>query len=385
MSTLIFLFWFSIGLIVFTYAVFPLIIIVRGVFFAEEHEKADITPSVSLIIAAYNEEGGIEDKLKNVKELDYYDVEGFEAIIASDGSEDRTNEIVKPYTNEKIRLMELPRQGKAGTLNDAIATAKGEILVFSDANSLYAPDAIHKLVQHFADERVGGVAGNQEYVSTKETASNVGETGYWSFDRQLKLWESKGGNTISATGAIYAIRRDLFMGVPTGVTDDFVTSTRVIAQGYRLVFEPDAIAYEHVAKNQKKEFGRKVRVMTRGLFAVVMMRELFNPARYGFYAFQLFIHKVLRRLLYIPLVVILITNIFLVQVHWFYILTMLGQVALYGTALLGWQMIQRDMKMPKLVSLPTFGVMVYLAAAIATWNLIRGNQIVRWSTHRQTQ
>lgn len=375
----LFLFWLSIALILYTYVLFPILLVIRGTLQAKEHRQEAITPRVSLIIAAYNEAESIEAKIQNIRELDY-PREHFEAIIASDGSDDDTNDLVKPHVDETISLMALPRQGKADTLNEAIAKSTGEILVFSDANSLYAPDAIKQLVKHFADETIGGVAGNQRYVSSKATQDNVGETSYWSFDRQLKIWESDAGNTISATGAIYAIRRNLFQGVPTGVTDDFVTSVRVIAQGYRLVFEPDAIAYETVAKNQKKEFGRKVRVMTRGLNAVLMMSELLNPFKYGFYALQLFTHKVLRRLLYIPLIVIFFSNIPLLTQGWFYQLAFLGQIGLYGSALIGALMIRMSKPLPKIISLPTYGVMVYVAAIFASWNVLRGNKIVRWST-----
>jgi cellulose synthase/poly-beta-1,6-N-acetylglucosamine synthase-like glycosyltransferase len=370
-------FWFSIALILYTFIGFPLLVIIKGLIFPIQHKPAAVTPSVSLVVSAYNEADGIESKLKNISELDY-PLEQFEAIIASDGSTDGTNEIVARYVNDNIKLLALPRQGKAAALNAAIAQTQGEIIVFSDANSLYTPDSIRNLTRHFADESIGGVAGNQKYI--KGSSGDVGETSYWSFDRQLKIWESKAGNTISATGAIYAIRRSLFQGVPAGVTDDFVTSTRVIAQGYRLVFEPDAIAYEHVAKDQKREFGRKVRVMTRGFAAVVLMRELLNPFRYGFYALQLFTHKVLRRLVYIPLVLIFISNFWLLSASNFYFLTLLAQLAVYGLALLGFFMLRAGRRLPRLVALPTYTCMVYVAAALATWKLLRGQRIVQWDT-----
>jgi hypothetical protein len=146
------------------------------------------------------------------------------------------------------------------------------------------------------------------------------------------------------------------------------------------VFEPDAIAYEHVAKDQKREFGRKVRVMTRGFAAVVLMRELLNPFRYGFYALQLFTHKVLRRLVYIPLVLIFISNFWLLSASNFYFLTLLAQLAVYGLALLGFFMLRAGRRLPRLVALPTYTCMVYVAAALATWKLLRGQRIVQWDT-----
>lgn len=377
----LYLFWLSILLLFYTYVGFTVLLIIKATLFPQAYKSAETFPTVSMIIAAYNEVAGIEAKIKNCLELEYPE-DRFEVIIASDGSEDGTNDIVQRYADSKIKLLALPRTGKAGALNAAVAQATGEILVFSDANSMYAKDAIIALSRPFADEKVGGVAGDQRYIKNQRDMDNAGERGYWDFDRYLKEMESRGGHVISATGAIYAIRRSLFTEVLEGVTDDFYTSTRVIIQGYRLVFAGDAAAYEHVAKSQKREFGRKTRVMTRGLYAVLENRELLNPFKYGFYALQLFTHKVLRRLMYIPFIIIFLSNIFLVGYGWFYQLTMLGQVVFYGVALLGLLVESRGFRLPKLLALPTFFCMVYWAALVASWNVVRGHRIRRWSTVR---
>ena len=377
------LFWLSVALLFYTYIGFVLILALRSVLFSTPYYRdPEYTPEVSMIIAAYNEASSIRDKLENILSLNYPS-DKFEAIIASDGSDDGTNEIVAEYEGDLIKLLELPRQGKADALNEAVKQASGEVLVFSDANSIYAEDAIRNLVSPFADSDVGGVAGDQRYLSAKEnSADNTGERSYWSLDRKLKEWESSAGNAISATGAIYAIRKSLFQEVPTGVTDDFTTSTRVIMQGYRLVFVNDAIAYEPVAKSQGREFQRKVRVMTRGLQSVIVNRKLLNPFEYGFYAIQLFSHKVLRRLMYIPFVILFVVNFFLWDVGIFYQLTMLGQLFFYGTALAGWLLARKNIKIPKILALPMYMCMVYTAALLASWNIIRGHRIGRWATVR---
>ena len=382
MTLAMFLFWFSIALLFYTYIGFTLLLAVRSLIRPRPVRAADITPPVSMIISVYNEADGIEAKLNNILALDY-PAGQLEAVIVSDGSDDGTNEIVSRFAEQHpiVKFRARPRAGKAPALNAAVAESTGEILVFSDANSLYKPDAIRWLARPFADPEVGAVAGNQVYTKNLKDAGSMGEQGYWGFDRMLKTLESRGGNTISATGAIYAIRRTLFQEVPGGVTDDFVTSTRAIAQGYRLVFEPNAVAYEVVAKSQK-EFGRKVRILTRGLRAVVEMRALLNPARYGFYALQFFTHKVLRRLMYIPLIVIFLANPFLLSKGWFYVLTMLGQLAFYGLALANWLLEQRGIRLPKPLRIPTYICMVYFAALLATWNLIRGHRIEQWTTAR---
>ncbi len=375
------LFWGSAGLIFYTYFVFPLLTLLRGKLRPQFYRSADITPTVSMIIAAYNEAESIGAKLDNVLSLEY-PRECLEVIVASDGSIDGTNEIVLGYAEQGIKLLPLPRQGKAPALNTAVAASTGEILVFSDANSIYAPDAIQALVRPFADPDVGGVAGNQVYLKGEPGGEGAGEKSYWRFDRQLKQSQSQAGNAISATGAIYAIRRSLFQTVPDGVTDDFVTSTRVILQGYRLVFAPDAIAYEPVAKSSGRELGRKERVITRGLRSVWVNRTLLNPFQYGYYAIQVFSHKVLRRLVVFPLILVLFISPLLWCRGIVYKLATIVQFIFYGCALVGALFMETRIGRSKVFSIPFFFGLVNLASFKAIVNIIRGHRIDRWETQR---
>jgi cellulose synthase/poly-beta-1,6-N-acetylglucosamine synthase-like glycosyltransferase len=380
----LFLFWGATALIVYTYVVFPAVVFLRGRLVRRPYQTAEITPKVSMIIAAHNDARGIGAKLDNILSLDY-PREELEVIIVSDGSNDGTETIVRGYADQGVRLLARPRQGKAPALNAAVAAASGEILVFSDANSMYAPDAIRALARPFADPEVGGVAGNQVYLPKPASAaeSSAGEHTYWNFDRKLKQSQSTAGNAISATGAIYAIRRALFQGVPLGVTDDFATSTSVIAQGYRLVFAPDAIAYEPAAQSSVVEFGRKTRVITRGLRGVLVRRELLNPFRYGFYALQLFSHKLLRRLVVFPLLALLLVSPLLWSRGWLYKLATLGQAAFYGFGLLGWLLGGTKIGRKKIFSIPFFFCMVNAASFIAALNVLRGKRIDFWEPQRQ--
>jgi cellulose synthase/poly-beta-1,6-N-acetylglucosamine synthase-like glycosyltransferase len=248
---------------------------------------------------------------------------------------------------------------------------------------MYAPDAIRALVRPFADPEVGGVAGNQCYLAKKDAdQASAGEESYWNFDRKLKQSQSQAGNAISATGAIYAIRRSLFHPVPIGVTDDFVTSTRVIAQGYRLVFAPDAVAYEQIAGSSSAEFGRKVRVITRGLQSVLVMRELLNPFRYGFYAIQLFSHKVLRRLMFLPLLALLLVSPLLWGRGFLYQAATLAQLIFYGCGALGLLFEGTKVGRLKVFTLPFFFCLVNIASLLATLNIVRGHRIDRWEPQR---
>jgi cellulose synthase/poly-beta-1,6-N-acetylglucosamine synthase-like glycosyltransferase len=379
------LFWLSAALIAYAYLLFPAIIFVRGRFFKRPIHKAGHQPSVSLVMAMHNEQDDLPAKLANLQAM-HYPREKFEVVITSDGSSDRTNQILQAWRADGFRMLLLPRVGKAAALNAAVEQACGEILVFSDANSIYAPDAIQRLAAPFADPQVGGVAGNQRYLKIQNNnLSQAGEKSYWNFDRLMKIYESRAGNVISATGAIYAIRRSLFQPIIDGVTDDFYTSTAVIEQGFRLVFEPDAVSYEPVSAGAEHEFRRKVRIMTRGLGGVMARRKLLNPLRYGFYALQLFSHKVLRRLVVFPLLVVFITSLVLASYHPLYALAAAAQLVFYGLALAGYFLRGRRSRILKIATIPFYFSLVNLAALLAAFNVLRGNRIALWEPKRPAQ
>lgn len=378
--TLLILYWGAVLTILYTFVLFPAWILLRGLLVKRPYRSADITPSVSLVIAAYNEAASIGKKIENILALDY-PRDRLECIIASDGSTDNTEEIIRSYEDRGIKLLALPRLGKNPVLTAAAEAASGEILIFSDANSMYASDAVRVLVKPFADPQVGGVAGNQVYLSNRRMASRTaGERGYWDFDRMLKIFESRAGNVISATGSIYAIRRDLFHPIAPGLVDDFMASTEVIVQGYRLVFAENAFAYEEVAHSRQLEFGRKVRITLQGLKTVLLRRKLLNPFRYGFYAVQLLSHKLLRRLVVFPLLVLLITSPLLWNHGIFYQLSTLAQLAFYGCAIAGLVFERQRIGKLKIFTVPFYFTMIYAAALVAVVKLLNGQEISRWET-----
>lgn len=379
------LFWLGAGTLAYTYVLFPLLVLVRAALRPRPHESADITPTVTMVIAAHNEAASIGDKLENLLSLDY-PPERLEVVIASDGSDDGTDAIVRAYTGRGVRLLAPGRVGKAAALNEAVAAARGEILVFSDANSIYTRDALRALVRPFADPAVGGVAGNQLYLSDDGAAVIArGELHYWNLDRALKEAESRAGNTISATGAIYAVRRSLFRPVPPAVTDDFFISTGVIAAGNRLVFAPDAIAYEPVAETGGREWQRKVRVMTRGLRGVLQRRGLLDPREHGFYALQLLTHKLLRRTMVFPLALTAVTAPLLWQRGRLYRAATVLQSCLYGLGAAGLLLERSSVGKRKVLALPAYFCFVNLASLQAIWNVARGRRIERWTPRRDTE
>jgi hypothetical protein len=248
---------------------------------------------------------------------------------------------------------------------------------------MFRRDSLANVVAPLADESVGAVAGDQRYQPGEvDSTAAVGERGYWSYDRVLKRLESRAGNAISATGALYSIRRHLVDTVPTGVTDDFAVSTGAICQGFRLVFAEDAIALEPVASSGKVEFGRKIRVMTRGFRSVYLRRRLLNPFRHGFYSLQLFSHKLLRRLMVFPLIGLLVSSFCLWYQGWLYQVAAIGQASFYLLATL--PLVSRAFARRKLLAIPYFFCLANTAAMVAFFRCLTGGEIAMWNPQRSS-
>ncbi len=387
---MVYIFWASIGLILYAYVGFTLVLCVRGLW-NRPVAKADITPMVSLVIVAHNEAATIAAKLDNALGSSY-PRDKLEIIVASDGSDDGTDEIVARYADRGVQLLSFSRIGKIPALNEAVTRAAGDVLVLSDANSLFEADSLAALVRPFADPAVGGVAGNQCYSSGSGNAASFGERLYWSFDRLLKTLGSRSGNVIASTGSIHAIRRTLFRPVPLGVGDDFVISTRVILQGVRLVFEPRAVAREATAPSDRAEFQRKVRVIVRGLRGLWAVRGLFNPLRHGFYSVQIFSHKLLRWMVGWLLIVLLGSSIYLSQLSglgdsaFVYRVALWCQVSLYGSAVAALVLRRTPLarlRLFRLFSIPFYFCLANVAALQAWLQLLRGKRVDVWNSTRQ--
>ncbi|MBX3439929.1 MAG: glycosyltransferase family 2 protein [Planctomycetaceae bacterium] len=285
-------FWVCAVLVVLTYAAYPsfLWLLQRR---APRFPPDTPMPRVSLVISAFNEESTIGPKIANSLALDYPNG-ALEIIVISDASTDGTDEIVRDFADQGVVLCrQEQRAGKSAGLTRFVPQAKGEILVFSDANSMYESDAIRKLVRHFSDEQVGFVAGHQRYHDSEESSS-TSESLYWRYETAVKVFESRVGSVVCGDGAIYAIRSELFEPLAADDINDFALPLKIIIRGYRGVFDREAICYEHAAGDFAGEFRRRVRIVNRSFRAVCRNWRALSPFHVGWFAMQLFVHKVVR-------------------------------------------------------------------------------------------
>jgi cellulose synthase/poly-beta-1,6-N-acetylglucosamine synthase-like glycosyltransferase len=375
--------WLAIGVLCYAYAGFPLLLALTSIVRPRRVRQQPVTPSITQIIAAYNEEECIAERLENALAVDY-PRDALEIIVVSDGSTDATERIVAGYRDRGVRLLSLPRRGKIAALDEGARHARGALLVFSDANVVVAPDALRAIARNFADPSVGGVVASTGYrIEGSGESSRRGEDLYWRYDTWLKKLESRIGSVVSAHGGLYAVRRSLYQSPPDGaVTDDFIISTAVIAQGYRLVFEADARAWELPVPTAKREFARRVRLMTRGMRAVAQRRALLNPFRHGFYSIVLFTHKVVRRLLFVPLVVLFAATAALSGEHAVYAVAFAVQLLFVTLAALGLGLRRSRFGELKLLYVPFFFGLANLAAVLAFVRFVRGERIVSWQPQR---
>lgn len=386
MTAVVLLFWSAVFGLVYTYVGYPLLTVIVGRLRNRGVKRGDDTPPLSLIVAAFNEEDVIRDRLVNALASDY-PADKIEIIVASDGSTDATNRIVSEFGDGRVRLLTLPRRGKIPALNDAVQEAQGDLLVFSDANTEFDVGTLRSLVGSFGDPEVGGVVGCTGYrVEDGSESSSRGEDLYWRYDTWLKSLESACGSVVSAHGGLYALRKGLYEAPPDpAVTDDFYISTGVVAHGKRLVFEPAARAYEHTVPKASREFGRRIRLMTRGLRSLFHRRRLLNPFVYGFYSVSLFSRKLLRRLQWFFLIVLLASTMVLFGRHPAFTAALGLQLAFYASALLGLLTRSSRVGRSKLLYVPFFFCMANVAAMLAFFRFLRGDRIAFWSPQRHAE
>jgi hypothetical protein len=323
-------FWGSLAWLAYTYGGFPALVAARGLLRSRPLAEDGGRPSVTVVVPAYNEAAIIVEKLENTRALDY-PPELVEVIVASDGSDDGTNDQVAQF-GEGVRLLALPRVGKNTAITLAAEASSGEILVFTDADTKLTEQTLVHVTAPFADPTVGGVAGERRHESAARPGRRTAAAG----KRLLRVLMSRAGSVTSAEGQIYAVRRELFEPVPENVPDDFWVSTRVVARHRRLVYEPRAASYPFAgATVVRRPFERKVRMVGPLFRAFWVGRDLLDPAEYGFYSVQLVSHKLLRRTAFVPLLGLALTTPVLLGRGRVYRAAGFGQAVLHVSAAAG--------------------------------------------------
>ena len=332
---LIAVFWAALFLVVYTYLIYPVLLwLLAAGRKMPEYASPSEWPTVSLLIAAHNEEAVLRAKLENALAMDY-PAERLDIIVVSDASTDGTDRIAAEFAERGVRLhRQEVRGGKTEAQNAGVRLARGQFLAFSDANSMYASSALKRLLAPFADERIGCVCGELQYANPDEQGAGKGEGLYWRYEQFLKRRESLLSSTLGANGAIYALRRELFVELRGDIISDFVAPLGAWRRGFRIAYEPKAVATEYSSARFGDEFRRRRRIVSRSLYGLWTEAGVLNPFAHFFFAFQMFSHKLLRWLVPVWLLVVLAVNIPLAASEYYGILLAL-QGAFYGLAALG--------------------------------------------------
>ncbi len=371
----------AVGMVGYIYLGYPIVVTILRYFFYRPLRKADILPRISMIIAAHNEEKDIAAKIENSLSLDY-PRDRFEIIVASDCSTDGTDRIVRGYQHRGVILhRQNERNGKTRVQHRAVSDSTGEILVFSDATTIYARDALLKIVRAFADPDVGCVAGQLIYVKDKNSAIGQGCRSYWSYEKFIKENESELGSLIGVSGCCYAVRRSCHTRLASEMIDDFAIAIEIHQLGLRTVYEPEAVTIEETNAKGKDEMRMRVRVIEQTMSVLSRYRKVLNPFRHGLFAFQMISHKVLRYTVPAWMLVALVAGCVLAAYGPIYRILLGAQLAGYGLALAGW-LIERAKRSPGILAIPYYFMLVNIATVLAFLKFISGRKHVVWQPNR---
>jgi cellulose synthase/poly-beta-1,6-N-acetylglucosamine synthase-like glycosyltransferase len=381
------IFWFCVVMLVYVYAGYPLLARLLGGLVRQRvwsAEPGEHLTTVTVLIAAYNEAEHIEATVRNKLEQDY-PAERIDVIVISDESDDGTDDIVSAIAmlEPRVRLIrQTPRAGKTSGLNLAMPEATGEVIVFSDANSLYAPDTIKNLVAPLADPKVGYVTGRMVYKAPDGSLTGEGCSAYMKYENNLREWETDLGSIVGVDGGVDAMRREIYTPMNADQLPDFVQPLTVREQGFRVVYEPRALLYEDALADADDEFRMRVRVSLRAFHALKDKAALLNPFRFGLFAWQLWSHKVLRYLAFIFMAGALVSNLiqmFGPQYKPFWGLVLVGQILFYTLARYGQTMNRHGQQPPRLVGMIYYLCVLNLASARAFWQFLQGRKQVTWN------
>lgn len=374
-----------IGILGYIFVGYPIILVLLNAIIRTPKVKVSpsFEPTVTFLVSCFNEEMVIGDKLKNALAMDYLK-DKIEILVISDGSTDRTDEIVSGFDDPRIRLLRMnERRGKTLGLNHAVAESKGDIIVFSDANAMYEPNALRMLIRHFAEPKIGYVVGEARYIKDDD-GSSVTERVYWAYECTIKKIESKIHSVVGGDGAIYAIRKDLYEPLLESDINDFVNPLQIIAKGYRGIFEPDAVCWEDTAGSFGKEFKRKTRIVNRSFSGLLRVPSVMNPLKSGWFSFEVISHKLLRWLSPFFLMILLVVSLILAAYgSEIYTVILSMELCLLGVAYLGY--LQPAFLKYFGFYYPYYFVAMNVASYMGVVQRIRGYTQVTWDTARSKE
>ena len=376
-------FWVSTVALFYAYVGYPLLVWIVSRARPQKIKHEPFEPFVTILITAYNEEKDIRAKLENTLQIDY-PLEKLEILVASDGSTDKTDQIVKEFASRGVKLFRQEgRLGKTFTQNEAVKKASSEIILFSDATTMYTKNVLRKILPNFADTQVGCVAGKLIYVDESNSTVGMGAKNYWSYETFLKKAESRACSLIGASGCLYAIRKSAYKPMYAEACSDFLICTILYKQNLRSIFEPDAICTEKTNRRIDKEFPMRVRIISQTLLDLWRHREMLNPIKYGFFSIELISHKIFRYGVPFFLFLILISAMLLAFSLKAYAIAFALQIIFYAAAFFGW-LLDRSGRNNSVLVFPLYFVMANLAAIIALYKLLRGERFARWDPVRET-
>lgn len=353
---MILLFWISLFIVFYTFVGYAIVLFclvkLKRLIYGKRKlvYNLDHLPTLTLIVAAYNEANIIEEKIQNTLAL-HYPAGKISYIFVTDGSSDSTPDKVR--LNSAIQLLHIPeRKGKVSAMHRAMHEVKTEVTVFTDANTFLNSDALVNIARHYSDRSVGAVSGEKRVHVSEVSDATAGEGFYWKYESLLKKWDSELYSVVGAAGELFSIRTDLYQPVlPDTIVDDFMMTLLIASNGYRIVYEPEAFALENSSANTKEELKRKIRIAAGGMQSIIRLKCLLNPFKHPILSFQYVSHRVLRwTITPFFMIITLLLNITIVLYHesLIYQVLLAAQLFFYTLAFVGWILERREIKIKPL-------------------------------------
>ncbi len=389
MLTLKIIFWILLFIVFYAYLgygilLFGLVAIKRLIKRTPQKSDSSFEPEVTLFVAAYNERDYVDAKVQNSLSLDY-PKDKIKMVWVTDGSDDGTPELLKKYENQGVKVYHQPeRGGKIGAMNRGMQFVDTPIVIFSDANTMLGPESIRRIVNLFADPKVGCVSGEKRIFQKEAQTAAATEGIYWKYESKLKKWDAELYSVVGAAGELFAIRTDLYQEVERDtLLDDFIISLRIAMNGYTIQYDPEAYAIETPSANVKEELKRKVRIAAGGIQSIVRLKPLLNPFKYGILSFQYISHRVLRwTLAPLSLPLIFVINLMISLNAGFatdnlYTWLFFGQILFYAMALIGWLLESKHLRI-KILFVPYYFLIMNYAVFLGFGRYLKKQQSVNW-------